>query len=111
MPRPTKAKSFREWEALMKGVVENECDLAGVGPFWEALAKARSETLTLMSVRDALYASAEEANQQVKLAFAQGNEAALRLRLFVKSKLGLDSEKLPQFGMKLRRPPKPPVEA
>lgn len=106
MSKPTKTQTFKSWEGLMSAVVEHEHELPGVTPFYEELATSRAAALNLMSVRDGLYASAEEANQSLKRAIAEGNEAASCLRLFVRSRLGLYSRKLPRFGMKLRRPPK-----
>jgi len=94
--------TFREWESLLTTVRQHQDELAGVTPFRDALATAHLAAVTSRNVRDSLAASAMEETRRLNEAVAAGCDAASRLRHYIKSVLGVRSEKLSRHGIKAR---------
>lgn len=89
-----------EWERLLKAVRETERELGCVAPYAEALSNAHAQSVAYKSLRDTRRAATEEANQHLSKSVQEGQEAAARLRAFVRSRLGYQNEKLRRYGMK-----------
>ena len=90
------------WEMLLEAVRETEHDLAGVAPFRDALADAHTRALVLKITRDTQEASAREARRSYREAWTTGKDAAVALRGFIQSVLGLRNEKLVCYGLQPR---------
>lgn len=90
------------WDALLEAVRETEHDLAGVAPFRDALADAYTRALLLKITRDTQEASAREARRGYREALATGKDAAVALRGFIQSVLGLRNDKLVCYGLQPR---------
>jgi hypothetical protein len=101
MSRPT-PNTPETWETLLESVRETEQDLAGVAPFRDALADAHTRTLQLKTTRDAQLIAAWEARQSYRQALSEGHDAAVALRNFIQSVLGMRNEKLLCYGIQPR---------
>ena len=96
----TQDDQIQDWSELLTTVREEEAELAGAGPLITALEGTHAQAVSLRSRRDALAASAQEATGQVKTAFAEGRDAAIALRSYIRGVLGPRSEKLLRYGIK-----------
>lgn len=108
-------KGPKDWDVLLKTARRHECELGGVAPFLEALAGAHDQAVSLKSLRDSLDASANDADLRLKAVLERGHDAAINLRSFILSVLGLKNPKLREYGMtprgKIRRsPPRPELD-
>ena|SRR5947208_11290767 len=90
------------WETLLEAVRETEHDLAGVAPFRDTLADAHTRALLLKTTRDTQVASVREARQSYREALHAGKDAAVALRNFLQSVLGMRNEKLLCYGIQPR---------
>ncbi|MFL6262504.1 MAG: hypothetical protein ACJ76Y_22635 [Thermoanaerobaculia bacterium] len=90
------------WEALLEAVRETEHDLAGVAPFRDTLADAHTRAIMLKTTRDSQVASAQEARRSYREALTMGKDAAVALRGFIQSVLGLRNEQLACYGLQPR---------
>ncbi|MFL6193719.1 MAG: hypothetical protein ACJ75H_06075 [Thermoanaerobaculia bacterium] len=110
-----KIKGPKDWDALLKTARRHECELGGVAPFLAALAGAHDQAVSLKSLRDSLDASANDADLRLKAVLERGHDAAVNLRSYIVSVLGVKNPKLREYGLtprgKLRRPPKPELDA
>lgn len=101
MSKPT-PNTPETWEALLEAVRETEHDLAGVAPFRDILADAHTRVLLLKTGRDTQEAAAREARQCYREAVSAGKDAAVALRGFIQSVLGLRNEQLVRYGLQPR---------
>jgi hypothetical protein len=101
MSRPT-PDTPETWETLLEAVRETEQDLAGVASFRDTLADAHTRLLLLKTARDTQVAAAREARQSYREALRAGNDAAVALRNFIQSVLGMRNEKLLCYGIQPR---------
>jgi hypothetical protein len=101
MSRPT-PDTPEAWETLLEAVRETEQDLAGVAPFRDTLADAHTRALLLKTTRDAQVVSALEARRSYREALHAGQDAAVALRNFIQSVLGMRNEKLLCYGIQPR---------
>jgi hypothetical protein len=90
------------WEALLEAVRETEHDLAGVAPFRDTLADLHTRAILLKSARDTQVAAARDARRSYREAMAAGKDAAVALRGFIQSVLGLRNEQLVCYGLQPR---------
>ena len=90
------------WQTLLEAVRETEQDLAGVAPFRDTLAEAYTRALLLKTTRDTQVVAAREARQSYRQALHSGQDAAVALRNFIQSVLGMRNEKLLCYGMQPR---------
>ncbi len=97
--RKSPKNAFAEWEALLQAVRETEGDLGCVTPFREALANAQAQALTFKTLRDSLEASVGDASHRLRNAMITGEDAAVSLRCFLRSMLGVRNEKLLRYGI------------
>ncbi|HEX6898885.1 MAG TPA: hypothetical protein VF789_04195 [Thermoanaerobaculia bacterium] len=99
MPKARK-DLLQEWEELLTAVRETERDLGPVAPYYEALAGEHTQALVFKSLRDSLEASTANASRRLDQTLDRGQRAAVKLRAFIRSVLGLQSEGLRRYGMK-----------
>jgi hypothetical protein len=97
--RKSPKNAFAEWETLLQAVRETEGDLGCVTPFREALANAQAQALTFKALRDSLEASVGDADHRLRKAVTAGEDAAVSLRGFIRSVLGVRNEKLLRYGI------------
>ena len=105
------ADYIRDWESLETAVTDHAGLLSGHEPNLVELQEARDEVKSVKAQQD-LYAGArQKATQDLGIALDRGKEAAVKLRGFVKAKLGPRNELLNRFGIApVRRRYRPPVE-
>lgn len=97
-----------DWSALVKEVRENEAELAGVSRYRDALEKICTEAQNAKNQRDTLVVSAQEATRRLNRTLADGRDAAIALRSFLRGALGARSDKLRRYGVKpLRKRTRP----
>lgn len=101
MARPT-PDTPETWQTLLEAVRDTEQDLAGVAPFRDTLADAHTRALLLKTTRDTQEAAAWEARQSYRQALHTGQDAAVALRNFIQSVLGMRNEKLLCYGIQPR---------
>jgi hypothetical protein len=90
------------WEALLEAVRETEHGLAGVAPFRDTLADLHTRAILLKSARDTQVAAVREARRSYREAMTAGKDAAVALRGFIQSVLGLRNEQLLCYGLQPR---------
>jgi hypothetical protein len=100
MRRDSQIGMLAEWSELLKEVRANEADLAGVARYRDALEKTYAEAQDTKSRRDALQASTMDATRRLNKAFAEGRDASIALRSFIRGVLGIRAEKLRRYGIK-----------
>ena len=112
------ADYVQDWESLMAAAQENASLLPNVDSHLEELADAMEEVRQRKSLQALHTGARQKATQDLGDALEIGKEAAVKLRGFVKAKLGPKNELLGRFGMAPRRPrvtqkptpPPPPVQ-
>ena len=99
MPK-AKIDTLQDWKRLLRSVRKHACDLGDVGKHEEALLQAYDQSLTYKSLRDSLNASAADANQRLNKSLGEGQQAAIKLRAYIRSVLGGQDPRLSRHGMK-----------
>ena len=85
--------------------------LPNVEPYTAELETALVDVKTLKDAQDNYQASRQRTTQELKGALGRGKDAAIKLRGFVKAKVGPRSELLVRFGLPpLRKRIRKPVE-
>jgi hypothetical protein len=100
MTRNSQDALFESWATMVRNVRKNKGGLAGVEPFLGALEKAYHGAVANRSQSEGLRAASQEATQQLQASLTEARDAAIRLRSFIKSKLGIHSAQLVAFGIK-----------
>jgi hypothetical protein len=100
MSKNSQDATFKEWEEILANVGEDEAELAGVAPYKEALRSACSRAMGHRCLREGLLASTQNETQRLNKAIAEGRDASIRLRNFLKGVLGPRNEKLRRYGIK-----------
>ena len=100
MSKNSKDAWFEDWAATVRNVRKHKRSLAGVDPFLGTLEKAYQGAVANRSQCDALRAASQEATQELQVSLAECRDAAIRLRSFIKSKLGIHSAQLVAYGIK-----------
>jgi hypothetical protein len=101
MPK-TPYNLIEEWNVLLQAVRETESDLKGVVPFREALAAAQERAHAVHSLRETLKTTIADAGERLQEVLAVGEDAAVALRGFIRSMLGMSNEKLLRYGIQPR---------
>ena len=101
MSNPT-PNTPKHWETLLEAVQETEQTLAGVTPFLDTLADAHTRVILLKTDRDTQEAAAREARLSYREALRTGQDAAVALRGFIQSVLGMRNEQLLCYGIQPR---------
>ena len=100
MPGSSQNGYLDNWDTTLRMVRKNKACLPGVEPHLAALETAHHEVATSLRQRDALQEASQTTTQQLQIALAEGRDAAVRLRSFIKSMLGIHSEQLAAYGIK-----------
>jgi hypothetical protein len=103
---------FDEWGRMVRAARQDEAEVTGLAPYRTRLETSHEEALACRRLRDSLVIQTREVTRRLHQALAQGEDAASRMRYFVKGMYGRRSPKLIRYGIKirkLRRPPRPPV--
>lgn len=96
---------FREWEGLLSACEVHGSLLPNVQPLMEALAGILDQARGVKKKQEEYEGRRQAATQQLTELIDNGQEAARRLRGFVKAQLGTKNELLVQFGAApIRRP-------
>ncbi len=115
------ADYVKDWESLITAVQENLGQLPNVGEHLQELSTAVDDLKARKTVQELHSGARQKATQDLGDSLELGKEAAVKLRGYVKSKLGPRNELLVRFGMAPARsrsrrtlkpppPPPPPVE-
>ena len=112
---PINVNSFadfvRDWEGLLAAAKELADQLPNVEPHTAELQTALLEVKALKDAQDTHQANRQRATQELKDALGRGKDSAIKLRGFVKAKIGPRSELLVRFGVPpLRKRIRKPVE-
>ncbi|HEV2856080.1 MAG TPA: hypothetical protein VHC97_25050 [Thermoanaerobaculia bacterium] len=102
---------FDQWGRMVRAARKDEAKLNGIAPFRVALETLHADAAACRQLRDELRAQTREATQRLRQTLTEGEEAAARMRHYVKGVFGPRSEKLVRYGIKpqkLRRPPRKP---
>ncbi len=93
------ADHVRDWESLETAVTDHVDQLAGYEEHLEELQEARDEVKSVKGQQDLHDGARQKATQDLGFALDRGREAAVRLRGFIKAKLGPKNELLNRFGV------------
>ena len=102
---------FDEWGRMVRAARKDEAERSGLARYRTKLEAGHNEAVACKRLRDSLRLQTQEATRRLRQALAQSEEAASRMRYFVKGVFGPRSEKLVRYGIKvrkLRRPPRRP---
>lgn len=107
------ADYVQDWESLAAAVQENLSLLPNVEGHLGELSDAMDELRQVKAVQELHAGARQKATQDLGNALELGKEAAVKLRGYVKAKLGPRNELLVRFGMapvrtRYRRTPVPP---
>jgi hypothetical protein len=99
MPRGSFAVVTRDWESLLAACLANVKELPELEPFQGALALSLTEVRDIKALQEDLEGKRQGTTQQLSSAVEKGEEAARRLRGYVKARMGTKTEFLVQFGI------------
>jgi len=102
MPKATKNAMIEKWALLLRAVRLNAARLPGVEPYRDALERAYTEALFNQRAVDGIRESLRQTVRLRNESHAEGYDAAISLRHFIKSVLGPRTEALRLFGMEPR---------
>jgi len=94
-----KAKVFRDWESLVASCINNGELLPGMDPLKADLEALLAQAKAMKADQENLKGNRQERTQRLKEIILNGEEAARKLRAFVRIRLGSRSEHLVQFGV------------
>jgi len=93
------ADHIRDWESLETAVTDHVDQLVGYEENLEELQVARDEVKSVKRQQDHHDGARQKATQDLSFALDQGRNAAVKLRGFIKAKLGPRNELLNRFGI------------
>jgi hypothetical protein len=100
MPSLTEyGKIFRDWEGLLGAAEKRAALLPGVDDFKASLAALLAQTKDMKLQQEGFAGDKKETTEKLKNLVKEGRDAASMLRAFVKSRLGLRTEVLKEFGI------------
>lgn len=94
------AKLFRDWESAIGATDKNPDLLPGAEPFKSDLQTSLANAKDLKIQQEDLAGKRKAITQQLTAVRKEGANKARKLRAFVVSQLGADSEHLTQWGIK-----------
>ena len=112
------ADYIRDWESLETAVTDHAGQLGGYEEHLDELLEARAEVKLVKAQQDLHAGARQKATQDLGLSLDWGKEAAVKLRGFIKAKLGPRNELLNRFGIApvrrrfrtaVEKPPPPPL--
>ena len=92
-------KIFRDWEGLLGAVEKREALLPGVDDLKAALVGQLAKTKDLKLKQEGFLGDKKATTEQLRSAVKEGRDAASQLRAFIKSRIGLRTEVLKEFGI------------
>ena len=105
------ADHIRDWESLETAVTDHVDQLGGYEEHLSELLEVRNEVKSVKARQDLHDGARRKATQDLGFALDRGREAAVKLRGFIKAKLGPRNELLNRFGIApVRRRFRPAVE-
>jgi hypothetical protein len=115
MPALTEyGKIFRDWDGLLGAAEKRAAMLPGVDDHKAALEALLGKARELKLKQEGFAGDKKETTEQLKKVVKDGRDAASMLRAFVKSRIGLRTEVLKEFGISptrsRKRAAKPPEE-
>lgn len=114
MPNGSFADTTRRWESLLAACIANGGSLPDSEPFQLALSDILNEVREIKALQEDLDGRRQGTTQRLGEAVARGEEAARRLRGYVKARMGTRTEFLVQFGIapirSRSRSRKPPID-
>jgi hypothetical protein len=93
------AKVFRDWESLVASCINNGELLPGVEPLQAELEALLGQAKAMKADQENLKGNRQERTQRLNQIILNGEEAARKIRGFVRIRLGSRSEHLVQFGV------------
>lgn len=99
MPRGSFAHISRDWESLLAACQANLQELPELEPFQALLAASLTEVRDIKALQEDLAGKRQGTTQRLAQAVENGEEAARRLRGYVKARMGTKTEFLVQFGI------------
>ncbi|HEX7182747.1 MAG TPA: hypothetical protein VF756_12970 [Thermoanaerobaculia bacterium] len=112
MPNLTNGELMAEIRHTLNAVKANEADLAFLADPTVALTAALEGAEDARKRQDQFKAQVQQATRDLEGFLKQGQELLTRIRNGIRTRYGLRSEKLAEYGMQPRRPPqrRPPEE-
>lgn len=99
MPRGSFARIARDWESLLAACLANVNELPELETFQAALTASLAEVREIKALQEDLQGKRQGTTQRLNDAVDRGEEAARRLRGYVKARMGTKTEFLVQFGI------------
>ncbi len=93
------ADHIRDWESLETAVIDHVDQLGGYEEHLDELQEARTEVKSVKRQQDLHDGARQKATQDLSFALDRGRDAAVRLRGFIRAKLGPRNELLNRFGV------------
>ena len=93
------ADHIRDWESLETAVTDHVDQLGGYEEHLDELQVVKNEVKTVKARQDLHDGARQKATQDLGFALDRGREAAVKLRGFIKAKLGPRNELLNRFGV------------
>lgn len=85
MPGSSQKRRLQDWETLLREARSQEAELTALVTLRETLEQAYTRAQSTRSMRETLSASARDSTLRLRVAFTEGQQAAIRLRHLVKS--------------------------
>jgi hypothetical protein len=99
MPRGSFAHISRDWESLLAACQANIQELPELESFQASLTASLAEVRDIKAIQEDLAGKRQGTTQRLSEAVEKGEEAARRLRGYVKARMGTKTEFLVQFGI------------
>lgn len=100
MPKLTQyGKVFRDWEGLLGAAEKRSSQLPGVDDFKAALTALLAQAKDLKLKQEGFDGDKKATTEKLQSTVKEGRDAASMLRSFVKSRIGLRTEVLKEFGI------------
>ena len=106
MAKNSLAFTIAHWERLLAAVEENRKDLPFLEMFQAQLGKEMDCVRNLRDRKAALKAETRLATRDLRVFLERGRDLASRIQAGARAHYGIRSEKLTEFGIRLRRPRK-----
>jgi hypothetical protein len=103
MPKKAFADVMTEWEKLATTVAANKDDLSYIDGYRQQLEIEMAGAKAANVRQSAAQAESQQASRDLDGFLASGSDLANRVRTGIKSKYGIRSEKLKEFGLKVFR--------
>ena len=103
MAKSSLVHTIAHWERLLAAVEENRKDLPFLEMFQAQLGKEMDCVKDLRDRKAALRAETRQVSRDLRVFLARGRDLASRIQAGARSQYGIHSEKLTEFGIRLRR--------